>query len=178
MLRAVRGRSWGDTLALGVNGLIWMLRRWYLRRKLREVTLFRKELQEFSKRSPHKHWLNWPFPLKYRWYKYEGLWVDAFGLSWFWVGQKEDIPPQWLGRLHTGKVGIDIGAHRGYWTLFYSQYFPPGSQVFLLEPEPENYAFLLHNLSLNKATYAIPLPVAAWSRPTLAFLQRSFFLPS
>ncbi|MCX7607155.1 MAG: FkbM family methyltransferase [Bacteroidia bacterium] len=134
----------------------------------------RKKLESFIEKQPHRHWLSFPFSLKRRWYRCRGTWVDAFGLSWFWVGEKEDIPTSWLERLQVGGIGLDIGAHRGYWTLSNRKHLPPEARILLLEPDPENYSYLIENLRRNRFTQGLPLPIAAWhSSARLRFSRRS-----
>ncbi|MCS6789430.1 MAG: FkbM family methyltransferase [Bacteroidia bacterium] len=168
MQHTIRGLHWSDTLALWINAAFWLPRRWYWRWRLKEEHAAWQQLM----RTPRYSWLHWPLSLKNRWYRWPeagGIWVDATGLSWFLGNQHTHLPAHWLDRLKNSYIGFDIGAHRGYWTLAHAAHLPASCKVFLLEPEPENYLHLLRNLALNKAYYAIPLPFAAWRKPT--FLQ-------
>ncbi|MCS7188322.1 MAG: hypothetical protein NZ933_00805, partial [Bacteroidia bacterium] len=126
--------------------------------------------------NPHRHWYRWPFSLEGRFYCWQGkVWMDSLGLTWIRGRQHEDIPTSWLERLATSRIGFDIGAHRGYWSLVQRSFMPHSTQVILMEPDPENYAYLLRNLALNQAFWAIPLPLAAWHSPAHLSLQsRSF----
>lgn len=163
----IRGRRWVDTLALWVNGVFWLPRRifWQLRLGSKEAAI-QKLLQ-----TPHKHWTVWPVPLAERSYWWGNTLIDAAGITWFMKEEDKEIPPHWLHALETGQVGIDIGAHRGYWTLAHRSRLAPDAKVLLLEPDRENFAYLVRNLRLNKADFAIPLPIAAWDRAQWLTLQ-------
>ncbi|MCX6782135.1 MAG: FkbM family methyltransferase [Candidatus Magasanikbacteria bacterium] len=56
-------------------------------------------------------------------------------------------------------VIIDVGAHAGYFTI-YCRAINPIVKVLALEPEPENYQFLLENIRLNKIENVEPLELA------------------
>lgn len=156
----IRGRNWGDTLALWVNALFWLPRRffWQLRLGSKEAAV-QKLLQ-----NPHRHWTVWPLSLAERSYWWGTTLIDAAGLIWFAKGEDQEIPPHWLRALENSRVGIDIGAHRGYWSLTHRYKLAPDAKVLLLEPDRENFTYLVRNLRYNKADFAIPLPVAAWDK--------------
>ncbi|GIV22795.1 MAG: FkbM family methyltransferase [Bacteroidia bacterium] len=160
----VRGKRWIDTLALGINLAFWLPRRWWWQWRLGSRTAAWKKLME----RPHYHWSRWPVSLKGRWFRLPtGIYADEAGLIWS-IAQKQGdrFPSHWLKKLSTSEVGMDIGAHRGYWTLTYARNAPTLQQVFLFEPHPENYAYLLQNLARNHFSQAIPLPYAVWNKPT------------
>lgn len=46
-------------------------------------------------------------------------------------------------------VILDIGAHKGYFSLSAAQKYP-NSQIYAFEPNPDNFKYLKRNLSLNK----------------------------
>lgn len=52
-------------------------------------------------------------------------------------------------KLKKARIIIDIGAHVGIASLFFSTKYPK-SYVFSIEPDPENYKLLLSNIQLNK----------------------------
>ncbi|MCX7651411.1 MAG: FkbM family methyltransferase [Bacteroidia bacterium] len=164
----IRGERWIDTLMLWINGLFWLPRRWYAQRSGPPNTAWHKLMQ-----NPSRHWSRWPFSLQGRFFRWQGhLITDALGLTWFLGRQHQDMPSVWLSRIATGQIGIDIGAHRGYWSLFYRFQMPMSARVILLEPDPENYAYLLQNLAANHADWGIALPVAAWKAPARLSLRR------
>ncbi|MCS7189048.1 MAG: FkbM family methyltransferase [Bacteroidia bacterium] len=163
MWKQLKGRYWVDTWVLWINASFWKARKWWYEKKHKKAEEIWKALMQ----NPKYHWTLWPFSLKGRYYRLaEGPWLDEGGLIWLRAFLRGDrFPASWLSRLRSGKVGIDIGAHRGYWTLTYSKNFPRDVEVFLLEPDQENYFHLLRNLALNQASYAIPLRMAAWEVP-------------
>ncbi|MCX7606707.1 MAG: FkbM family methyltransferase [Bacteroidia bacterium] len=167
----IRGRRWMDTIALWINGLFWLPRRWYWEWQLGSREAAWRHLMQ----RPRYHWSQWPLRLKGRYYTSDRkIWLDQGSLIWFIAGMQGDrFPFSWLKAIGTGRIGFDVGAHRGYWTLYHSRHFPTSCKVILLEPEPHNYTYLLCNLAVNKATFALPLPLAAWRSPTrLRLLQK------
>jgi FkbM family methyltransferase len=54
------------------------------------------------------------------------------------------IPPHWLAEGEV-KTVVDLGAHLGFTTLFFSQYFPAAHYV-CIEPNPANVALLRQNV--------------------------------
>jgi FkbM family methyltransferase len=64
--------------------------------------------------------------------------------------------------LRPGDSFIDVGAHIGLWSLIAGTSVGTGGKVFSLEPNPETYPKLLHNLNLNRnATTWVPSQIAA-----------------
>lgn len=161
----IRGLRLWDTLALWVNALFWLPRRTYYRWRYRD----KKKAWRALMQKPHRHWMVWPFNLEGRFYRWPNplLWVDAQGLSWLMGGQSDSFPAAWLAeRLSKSQIGMDIGAHRGYWVLAHAPAFAPQTKVLLIEPDPNNFSYLLQNLALNRAFwYTLPLPLALWNAP-------------
>ncbi|MEN3041506.1 MAG: FkbM family methyltransferase [Bacteroidia bacterium] len=166
---SIRGERWVDTVALWINALVWLPKRWWYNWRLGTPEAAWHKLME----NPRKHWSQWPLSLQGRFFRWQDrLVTDALGLTWFLGRQHEDIPSAWLSRLTVGRIGIDIGAHRGYWSLIHRSQMPLSTRVVLLEPDPENYTHLLRNLAANQAYWAIALPVAAWRAPSRLLLCR------
>jgi FkbM family methyltransferase len=67
-------------------------------------------------------------------------------------------------------VAIDVGANIGNHTVYLSAYL--ADLVVALEPVPENYRLLQHNLAANDLTSVVALPVAAGSRAETAVIHR------
>jgi len=130
--------------------------------------------------KPHRHWMVWPFNLEGRFYRWPGVrfWADGQSLVWFVTRQYQDLRTAWVqARLRSGRVGLDIGAHHGFWTLYHADKLPPQARVILVEPHPMNFAYLVQNLALNKAFYAVPLPLAMWKEPTSLIIEMPAELP-
>lgn len=157
----IRGERWIDTLALWINGAFWLPRRWWYEFR------FGKGPETWNRlmQNPSKHWITWPIPLHNRKYRYdEGPLVDSTALVWFIATSQGDAFPQsWLGALSKGKVGLDVGAHRGYWSLYHARFMPTDCEVFLIEASYENYRYLLQNISTFSACQRFfPIYGAAW----------------
>lgn len=74
--------------------------------------------------------------------------------------------------LAPGDTFIDIGAHVGYFSMLAAALVGPAGRVWAFEPEPTNFAHLLHHASLNGATHLVPMHMAAGAAPAVA----EFFL--
>ncbi|HEV2195682.1 MAG TPA: FkbM family methyltransferase [Candidatus Acidoferrum sp.] len=51
--------------------------------------------------------------------------------------------------LRKGMTVIDVGAHHGYYSLYFAKCVGPTGRVFSFEPVPENFALLRKNILLN-----------------------------
>jgi hypothetical protein len=49
-----------------------------------------------------------------------------------------------------GEIIVDVGANIGVYSLYCSQKVCSKGNVIAIEPEPRNFAILLHNIGLNK----------------------------
>ena len=77
-----------------------------------------------------------------------------------------------LPYLRTAKVGIDVGAHIGSFTIFAAKRSP--ARIFAIEAAPNNFRVLEENIALNNLEDRItPLPLAVAGRSGLIDL----FLP-
>ncbi len=47
---------------------------------------------------------------------------------------------------------VDIGAHKGYFSLFASMYTGENAKIYSIEPEPSNYSAVCENVKHNKLT--------------------------
>ena len=63
--------------------------------------------------------------------------------------------------LRPGDTVIDIGANFGYFSLLASSLVKDSGRVISLEPEKENYNFLMRNIELNQISNILPLNIAA-----------------
>lgn len=149
---------------LWINGAFWVPRRWWYEFK------YGKGPETWNKlmQNPSKHWLSWPIPLHKRKYRYgKGPLVDSTGLIWFVATYYGDaFPAAWLKALSQGKVGLDIGAHRGYWSLYHAKFMPLDCEVFLMEASYENYRYLLQNIAnFSSRPRFFPIYGAAWHEP-------------
>lgn len=133
--RRLRGKAPFDIWAFRIN-LLWHTLHYRL----------------FSWITPAQHWLLAPFDLRKRTFfvPYIEAWADGAAILWASLyHDNPDFKDNWLGALRTGKVGFDIGAHRGYWLLLHSKDIPDNTQVFAIEPYLPNFIHLLRNLYLN-----------------------------
>lgn len=122
--------------------------------------------------KPHRHWMVWPFKLEGRFYRWPEppIWVDAEGITWFLI--LSSAPVSWVEqRLRSGRVGIDVGAHRGYWAMSHASFFSSETKVLLVEPNPSNFGYLLQNMAHNRFVHGLPLPLALWSAPGMLTLR-------
>lgn len=139
--KGLHGRTGKDTLAFWIN-------------------------RAFSRLFPAqaKHWLAYPFDLQLRRYyvPYLGGWTDGGGILWALLHyEKPDFEVSWIGRLSSGKVGIDLGAHRGYWLLLHRNKMPSDAIVFAFEPYLPNIPYLSQNLYENGVKNVVILQLAA-----------------
>lgn len=162
----LRGKRWIDTLALWINLAFWVPRRLYWRLRLGSWPAAIQKLSTYRK----TYWFYWPIPLKDRLYRYKGLWVDIRGFLYLLRQDTQDFPSNWLQAMQHTKVGLDIGAFRGYWTLGYKSRLPAAAKVLLFEPNAENYANLVRNLYVNQAHFATPFCLALWEKKGLVDL--------
>lgn len=155
----VRGKTWADTLALIANVT------WHRTKRL---------ICPSSALTP---WWKSPFSLEGRlfWWPYLRAWADYAARTW---ANSPEPPFDFAGAIQKDSIGLDIGAHRGYWSLAYTQHIKPPGRVFLLEPHPENYAILVQNLHQNRLYAHIPLRMAAWHKPTWVELSEEGSDPS
>jgi len=169
-----RGERLWDTLALWINAIVWQVHK-LLYRLFHPSATKQDFVRYIISRKLHLHWTNYPFNLKAMYY-HDGrlrLWLDAVGITWVYFTRPGEHPEQWLDSLGPGQIGLDVGAHRGYWTLLYQKRVLPGGLIFAWEPDPENYQILLLNLAKNKLSHVIPLRLAAWRESTLLTLSKA-----
>jgi FkbM family methyltransferase len=60
-------------------------------------------------------------------------------------------------------VFVDVGAHKGKYTVTTSKSIGDEGLVIAVEPHPENYKILMENVRLNSLNNVTTLNVAAWS---------------
>lgn len=62
-----------------------------------------------------------------------------------------------------GMTVIDVGAHHGYYSLYFAKRVGPTGRVFSFEPVPENFVLLRKNIALNDVSWIEVFPNAAFS---------------
>lgn len=60
---------------------------------------------------------------------------------------------------HEDSVIIDIGAHKGFFSIYSDRYAGKNSTIYALEPEPSNFEQLLANLKLNNCSKVRPVNI-------------------
>jgi FkbM family methyltransferase len=65
--------------------------------------------------------------------------------------------------LRKGMTVIDVGAHVGYYSLYFAKCVGPTGRVFSFEPVPENLALLRKNVLLNQISWIHAYPEAVYS---------------
>jgi FkbM family methyltransferase len=73
-----------------------------------------------------------------------------------------------------GDTVLDLGANVGYLTLVLAIAVGPAGRVVAFEPSPSTHRRLLHNLTLNRATWVTAERLAVGSRPGTAVLAQRF----
>jgi FkbM family methyltransferase len=83
--------------------------------------------------------------------------------TWIWMRLLDAAELDVLRQLlHPGESFVDVGAHIGLWSLIAGTAVGTGGKVFALEPSPEVYPKLVHNLNLNRdLTTWLPSQIAA-----------------
>ncbi len=69
-------------------------------------------------------------------------------------------------------IVVDIGAHKGYFTIFASQFITSG-KIFSFEPLKSNFAMIKKNLVLNDVTSVQPMPYAVTGKKEQRYLYVS-----
>jgi FkbM family methyltransferase len=161
-----RGETIGDTLALWINAIVWQIQKLFYK-----ITHPNSTKQEFAMyihlKKPHRHWTKFPIDISENHYYDNTLrvWMDAVGIHWFYF--LSDYPSEWLNSLCAGQIGFDIGAHRGYWSIFYHKRVLPEGIIIAWEPYSRNYQKMLQNIAKNNISNVIPLRLAAWRESAL-----------
>lgn len=62
-----------------------------------------------------------------------------------------------------GMTVIDVGAHIGYYSLYFAKCVGPTGRVFSFEPVPKNFALLRKNILLNQVSWIQTFPDAVYS---------------
>ncbi|MCS7297823.1 MAG: FkbM family methyltransferase [Bacteroidia bacterium] len=110
------------------------------------------------------NWKNFPWDIRQEifWWKYLQAWADVDARTWA-VNPEPPFPFKDL--ISPSSIGLDIGAHRGFWSLAHARHVSYPGKVFLLEPDPLNYFHLVRNLQANDLSAHYPLPFGAWREP-------------
>ena len=67
-------------------------------------------------------------------------------------------------RIRPGDTVLDVGANIGYYALIAAQKAGPVGRVIAVEPDPENYALLRHNIHINGYDHVQPVCAAIADR--------------
>ncbi len=71
----------------------------------------------------------------------------------------ERVYSDWFPHRRTATI-VDIGAHKGFFTLFAARHAAPDSRLFAIEPSPGNLTQLRTNLAANGLSHVAVLDVA------------------
>ena len=77
-----------------------------------------------------------------------------------------------LSEIQNPSVIVDVGAHIGIFSLIVARRFPKAT-VYAIEPDPDNYEQLLHNITLNNCSNIVPLNIAVSADYGSAILYKS-----
>jgi len=167
-----RGETIGDTLVLSINAIVWQLHK--LLYKISHPSATKRDFAQYiTSKKPNLYWNRFPFDIREK-LLYDSsvrLWIDVTGITWLYYSTAQECPSEWFSMMSSGQIGMDIGAHRGFWSLLHQHKVWPGGLIFALEPNPENYRNLIRIIAKNKISNIVPLPMAAWSKGTLLSLE-------
>jgi FkbM family methyltransferase len=152
----IRGRNLRDTLKILFNLSVHVVLRVGLQTRFRN----RSDVIRWIEGHPEVYWTRFPFDLEgtILWNPWLYAWADP--LSFHWCAWN-DFPEDWFN-VQEGEVVLDVGAHRGYWTLLVLRFRP--SLVVAVEPIPENFGYLIRHLGINGVRNCIPVRAACWNR--------------
>lgn len=87
-------------------------------------------------------------------------WIKGSGVNGYWIGNYEINKMNAIfERLRLGVVAYDIGAHVGYYTLFFSKYCSGDGFVYSFEPNPKNLFYLREHIKLNSIKDCTTFPI-------------------
>lgn len=76
--------------------------------------------------------------------------VDLSCEKYYWLGTHEEpVQAAMASRVAPGATVYDVGAHAGFFSLLLSELVGAGGRVLAFEPQPENAARLLANVTAN-----------------------------
>lgn len=125
------------------------------------------------------------FRIGFGWYKRFRLWTLGDSVTWKrvpagywmsidpaqWLDQRMlfGVYEPWLKRLietvvQPGDTCVDIGTHKGYFTLLMARLTGPGGTVYAFDPDPRAYRALQANRDRNEFTWIRPQAVAIGER--------------
>ena len=74
------------------------------------------------------------------------------------------------GAPRTGETVVDVGGHIGIYTTYAATKVGPAGQVVAVEPSPDNFSFLCHNIAANGFKNVTPVNIALADAPGTAKL--------
>lgn len=88
---------------------------------------------------------------------------DIVGRYIHYFGVWEPSISHWMStRLHHGDVVVDVGANVGYYSLLSSLFVGATGRVVAVEPLPDLFSMLVHNIQINRAPNIRAVAAAAW----------------
>jgi len=123
-----------------------------------------EESSHWIKRHIKFHWANFPFRLHgcLLWSPSLQAWYRFLDWDSFQAMNGADFPSSWV-RPQPGDVWIDCGAHVGRYAVQAARLVAPDGLVVAIEPHPENFRELVHNLASNQICNVLPIRAAVWS---------------
>lgn len=92
------------------------------------------------------------------------MFIDWSRYRSFVYGTWEPAVAKAVGEIvRKGMTVIDVGAHHGYYSLYFAKCVGPTGRVFSFEPVPENLALLRRNILLNGISWIETFPDAVFS---------------
>jgi FkbM family methyltransferase len=99
--------------------------------------------------------------------------TDFFHAAAF-VNMQFGIPYEWDGfQVRSGMRVLDVGAHHGIYSVRAA--LSGAVEVLAVEPHPENFVFLLHNMAVNGLVNMIPINAAVSDKNGSTLLLESFY---
>lgn len=75
-------------------------------------------------------------------------------------------------QVKSGDIVAEMGAFRGYYTLYLAQKVGPNGRVIAIEPIPDNIEYLRKNISANKLDNVTIVPKGVWHENDKKVFQR------
>ena len=100
-------------------------------------------------------------------------WISGAGIHRCWLGTYEIEKQRTLEAfVKPGMVVFDIGAHAGFYSLFFSLLVGRAGYVWAFEPDVQNAGYLLRHVDLNRLGNVTIVPAAVGAAPDLGHFRR------